>query len=253
MDITNQERYEKFKGKVNDFVAECNQHEHYANLNPRPEHFANWQEDRGIMHEYGSWVMEGSNCPSLKLDLDFPAQTVLDECMAVYDQFVKHRGEMHPGWSSMCIHGQGVQYTDPPKEYPEVDAEFHWTELSEQCPETTKWFKVNFPFTEYHRLRFMLLEPGGYIQQHQDFDKRRLAAFNIAVSNPPGVDFAMEEAGCIPWEVGDVRAIDIGRQHAVVNNSNEDRIHMIVHGKWNQNFKSLLCRSYDQLLESLAN
>ena len=130
---------------------------------------------------------------------------------------------------------------------------FHWTELSEQCPETTKWFKTQWPFTDYDRVRFMLIEPGGFIQPHADYDERRMAAFNIAVSNPPGVDFAMEEAGCIPWEPGDVRAIDIGRKHAVVNNGTEDRIHMIVHGKFNQNFKELLCRSYDKLIESLSN
>ena len=78
-----------------------------------------------------------------------------------------------------------------------------------------------FPFTSFDRVRFMLLEPGGFIQPHADYDER-LAAYNIAVSNPPGVDFAMEDAGCIPWEVGDVRAIDIGRKHSVINNSNED-------------------------------
>ena len=253
MDIGNKEKYEQFKTKVNGFVSECNEHEHYQHLNPRPEHFSGWREDRGIMHEYGTWIMGESNCPSLKMDIEFPADIVLKEVMPQYHQFVKHRGVQHPGWSSMCIHGQGVQYTDPPKEYPDVDEDFHWTTLSEQCPETTKWFKTEWPFTDYDRLRFMLLEPGGFIQPHADFERRRLAAFNIAVSNPPGVDFAMEEAGCIPWEVGDVRAIDIGRRHAVINNSTEDRIHMIVHGKFNQNFKELLCKSYDNLLESLAD
>ena len=245
--------YEERKQKVLSFVEDCKQHEHYQHLNPRPERFSQWQEDRGIMQEYGTWIMTESNCPSLKLDIEFPYEEVLKEVTPQYHQFVKHRGQQHPGWSSMCIHGQGVQYTDPPKEYPGVEADFHWTELSEQCPETTKWFKTEFPFTSFDRLRFMLLEPGGFIQPHADYEERRLAAYNIAVSNPPGVDFAMEDAGCIPWEVGDVRAIDIGRKHSVINNSNEDRIHMIVHGKWNQNFKQMLCRSYDQLLESLSN
>lgn len=253
MDIKNKEKYEEFKTKVENFVESCNEHEHYQHLTPRPEHFNEWKENRGVMQEYGTWIISKSNCPSLKLDIEFPYEKVLEECNAQYHQFVKHRGPQHPGWSSMCIHGQGVQYTDPPKEYPDVDAEFHWTELSEQCPETTKWFKTQWPFTDYDRVRFMLIEPGGFIQPHADYDERRMAAFNIAVSNPPGVDFAMEEAGCIPWEPGDVRAIDIGRKHAVVNNGTEDRIHMIVHGKFNQNFKELLCRSYDKLIESLSN
>ena len=31
------------------FVSECKQHEHYEHLNPRPERFSQWQEDRGII------------------------------------------------------------------------------------------------------------------------------------------------------------------------------------------------------------
>ena len=84
-------------------------------LNPRPERFSQWQEDRGIMQEYGTWIMTESNCPSLKLDIEFPYEEVLKEVTPQYHQFVKHRGQQHPGWSSMCIHGQGVQYTDPLK------------------------------------------------------------------------------------------------------------------------------------------
>ena len=137
--------YEERKQKVLSFVEDCKQHEHYQHLNPRPERFSQWQEDRGIMQEYGTWIMTESNCPSLKLDIEFPYEEVLKEVTPQYHQFVKHRGQQHPGWSSMCIHGQGVQYTDPPKEYPGVEADFHWTELSEQCPETTKWFKTEFP------------------------------------------------------------------------------------------------------------
>ena len=41
----------------------------------------------------------------------------------------------------------------------------------------------------------MLLEPGGFIQPHRDFDERRMAAFNVALSNPDGVQFAQEDAG----------------------------------------------------------
>ena len=63
----------------------------------------------------------------------------------------------------------------------------------------------------------------------------------------------MEEAGTVPWQPGDVRAIDIGRLHAVKNNSKQNRIHMIVHGHTNHNHKKLLCESFDMLMDQLDN
>ena len=80
--------YQERKENVESFVADCKQHEHYQHLNPRPERFENWQDERGIMQEYGTWIMTESNCPSLKLDMDFPYKTVLEEVMPQYHQFV---------------------------------------------------------------------------------------------------------------------------------------------------------------------
>ena len=74
---------------------------------------------------------------------------------------------------------------------------------------------------------------------------------NFAITNPPGIEFAMEDAGLVPWQPGDVRAIDIGRLHAVKNTSNENRIHMIVHGNADDKHWQLLCESFDMLMEEL--
>jgi len=98
----------------------------------------------------------------------------------------------------------------------------------------------------------MLLEPGGFIQPHSDFDQRQMAAFNVALSNPPGVQFAQEDAGLIPWVPGDVRAIDIGRQHSVLHRGSENRIHMIVHGLWSDGFQRCICESFEELLINIA-
>ena len=246
--------YDKRRQLVEKFIDECKQHSHYQHLNARPERFSEWEEDHNIRQQYFHWVMNDSNCPTLKMDIEFPHKEILAEAEEQLHQMVKHRGDIHPGWSSMCIHGQGVEYTDPPKEYPEVEFNgFNWTTLADTCPITKKWLVTEWPFATYDRVRFMLLEPGGYIRPHVDFEERRLAAFNIAVSNPPSVDFAMEEAGLVPWEEGEVRAIDIGRNHSVLNHGTENRIHMIVHGHFDSKFKDLMCRSYDKLIESLSN
>ena len=237
---------------IGQFIEEkCRTNKHYGLAREKPERFNGWRENRAIRSLYYNWIMSDSNCPSLKLDILFPHQEVLDEVLAQRHRFVKHRGGNHPGWYSMTIHGQGVEFTDPKHEYPDTDAPYDWTELAAECPVTVDWLKSTWPFYEYDRVRFMLLKPGGWISPHQDFETRKLAAYNVAISNPPGVEFAMEEADIIPWKVGDVRAIDIGRLHTVRHTGTEDRIHMIIHGKPHAQHQELMCRSYDILNQEL--
>ena len=97
----------------------------------------------------------------------------------------------------------------------------------------------------------MLLMPGGYIKQHADYEVRKLAAYNVAINNPGGVEFTLEDAGMIPWKPDDARAIDIGRKHAVRHLGTEPRIHMIIHGAPTFKHAELVCRSYDLLLKEL--
>jgi len=97
----------------------------------------------------------------------------------------------------------------------------------------------------------MLLMPGGCIREHADYEVRKLAAYNIAINNPEGVEFALEDAGLIPWKAGDARAIDIGRRHSVRHIGTIPRIHMIIHGAPTFKHAQLVCRSYDLLLEEL--
>ena len=63
------------------------------------------------------------------------------------------------------------------------------------CPITTKFFKEVFPYKTYYRLRFMLLEPQGYITPHIDADINKLSPINIALNNPNGCNFKMKEIG----------------------------------------------------------
>jgi len=244
---------------LNEFFDSAMRYAHYEMILPRPERFVEWRSNRQLTNEYCEWIMHSSNCPSLRLDIDVPHQAMLEEVMKQKHMFVKHRGDDHPGWYSMTIHGQDVHLTQDMKWYIEhnvFDSDnsppYQWTKLADLCPVTKDWLETCWPFSKFNRVRFMLLEPGGYIEPHTDYENRRLAAFNVAISNPPGVEFAMEEAGLIPWEVGDARGIDIGRMHAVRNIGTEPRIHMIIHGLWGNGFHELVCRSYDKLLESIS-
>jgi hypothetical protein len=240
--------------KVTDFFEKWSTFSHYSTLNPKPERFNNWQESSDLTREYFNWIEKSSNCPSLKLDLPLPQKEMEAEALALMDEFVKHRGEEHPGWHSLVLHGYNKHTTDDwrSKAYDFTEQpEYTWTEIADVCPVTVDWLKNTWNFTRFDRVRFMLLMPGGCIKPHADYEVRKLAAYNVAINNPDGVEFVMEDAGLIPWQPGDARAIDIGRKHSVRHIGTEPRIHMIIHGAPGFKHIETVCRSYDKLLEEL--
>lgn len=251
--MTSEEQHEK----INNFITRCNEHTHYQHAQIAPRHLlSKWHNDKKLRSEYFNWIRHDSNCPSLPLDIPIPYDTMAKEAEALLDMFVKHRGYDHKGWKSLTIHGQGIDKTSPSESYikeglwtEDTAPPMDWTTIAKDCPVTVDWLKHTFPFNDYGRVRYMLLEPGGYILPHIDCDSRSpLQAYNIALSNPPGIEFGQEDAGTIPWKEGDVRGIDTGRGHGVINNGTENRIHMIIHGKSDDTFDSIVCRSYDQLM-----
>ncbi len=240
--------------KVTEFFDTWKDFPHYSSLNSRPEKFSAWRTDKQLMKDYFQWIEKESNCPSLKLDLPLPQKEMEAEALALMDEFVKHRGEEHPGWHSLVLHGYDKHTTDDwrSKAYNFTEQpEYTWTEIADVCPVTVDWLKNTWNFTRFDRVRFMLLMPGGYIKQHADYEVRKMAAYNVAINNPEGVEFVMEDAGLIPWQPGDARAIDIGRQHSVRHLGTEPRIHMIIHGAPGEKHAETMCRSYDILLEEL--
>lgn len=246
--------------KLEEFIASCKTKSHYQDMLLPGDKYKGWRESRRIEDQYAKWIIHESNCPSLVLNIPVPHEEMTAEAEQFIGRFVKHRGGWNPGWSSICVHGQSPERTQPNNYYIEegIDtdldniAPYDWTIIADECPVTVKWLKESFPFKEFHRVRFMLLEPGGYIKPHHDFDRRSLAAFNVALSNPPGVEFALEDAGLIPWNPGEARGIDIGRDHAVINRGTENRIHMIVHGLWGKGFERHICESFEALLINIA-
>lgn len=239
---------------LEDFFNSWSGHDHYSTLHARPEKFRQWKFNPKIKYEYFNWIEKESNCPSLQLDIEVPCKEMEEESKSLLSEFVKHRGEEHPGWKSLVIHGVDKHTTDDwtSRDYSFTEKpDYVWTEIADRCPITKNWLENVWSYSRFDRVRFMLLEPGGFIRPHKDFEIRKLAAYNIAINNPEGVEFVMEDAGLIPWKQGDARAIDIGRLHSVRHRGNEPRIHMIIHGAPNDRHIETVCRSYDLLLEKL--
>jgi hypothetical protein len=203
-----------------------------------------------------NWIVNESNLPWLKLDIEFNHETMLKEAIALKDRFVKHRdqdgvgGYRHKGWRSLAIHGISAEKTNHFEQYgykSNKETPYRWTEISGLCPNTVSFFKETFPYKAYFRVRFMLLEPGGFITPHKDSDTNKLSPINIALNHPEGCKMKMKgHEGFVPFKPGTAMLLDVGNEHAYINDSDEDRYHIIVHGIKAKEFENLVVRSYEK-------
>ena len=202
------------------------------------------------------WIVNDSKLPWLELDIEIPHEEMLYEAKALREIFVKHRdqdgegGYRHKGWRSLCIHGIDAFKTNHYEQYgysSNKETPYQWTEIAEQCPVTTNFFKNVFPYKNYYRVRFMLLESGGYITPHKDTDINKLSPINIALNHPKGCLMKMQNhKGFVPFKPGSVMMLDVGNIHAYKNESEEDRYHIIVHGTKTKDFERLVETSYEK-------
>lgn len=184
------------------------------------------------------WIFKQDSIGWLKLDINFPLDKFKKEMPFAESHYVTHRGgEIHQGWSSCCIHGVSISETthhgDITKQH------FDWTELANKVPNIVNFWKT-FPVQEFRRLRFMKLESGGYIDVHNDLPDwgkqlslkdldvlNETVAINLAITNPPGCEMIIEGCGILPWREGDIYILNNTRNHAIINDSDLPRIHMI--------------------------
>ena len=196
------------------------------------------------------WIRTQSGLPWLLLETEVPLTIIEEELTNIKHLLVNHRDDYaeHNGWKSFCIHGKSYDATRE-KEHYNDDRPFVWTDEAQTLmPRTTNFFKNTWPATEYDRLRVMLLEPGGYIAVHSDYDQQRLWAINIAITQPKDCYFLMEKHGVIPFEAGHAYWLDVSNRHTVFNYSSVPRWHIIVHQRFdNTEFQNLVVNSYKRM------
>jgi hypothetical protein len=181
------------------------------------------------------WFIFNSCLPWIRLNIEIPFDKMYGEAKTLLPDFIEYRETNSKGWKSICIHGISsshiYDYTYY-EEYKNIDQNtvpYRWTEISKKCPVTTKFLKNNFFNAKFFRVRYMALEPGGYILPHTDMPKKILAPINISLNNPDNCIFKMKNYGIVPFKAGNAFILDTSNEHVVYNNSNETRIHMIVH------------------------
>jgi hypothetical protein len=208
-------------------------------------------EDTNI-YRVANWILSESKANWLKLAIDAPYAEMLAEARALKERFVRHRDDQSEGWRSLAVHGVASHMTNTAEVYglDSSTVTYQWTDVAEQCPVTVEYFNNVFPYRSYHRLRFMLVEPQGYIMPHSDNPYPNLGgAVNISLNNPEGCRLVTKN-GTLPFEnTGSAFLFNTHYDHAVYNDSNEDRFHIIVHGVWNDPaWSQLVVKSYQQVL-----
>jgi len=184
---------------------------------------------------------EKRNIPWIKFKVNVPYQEIFKEFSSVWHRSVPHRPHQSTGWYSLTLHGYKAEWTEAINQYPgfehiqDVDGPYKWTEIAHLCPKTTSFIK-SLPYKKFYRVRFMLLAPGGKIDCHQDNQHSHLKALNISIRNPIGSEFRFYDPktknliSTAPFTDGSAFLVNIGLPHEFVNNSNQWRLHIILHG-----------------------
>lgn len=180
------------------------------------------------------------------LDID----TMFHEASKLEKHYVPHRKhESHSGWSSLVIHGISSVHTESSHTYGYTDetAPWRWTDVADLCPTITNFFKSQFDYDRYFRIRIMKLAPGGFIIPHKDSlkeNENHIGPINFALNNPEGCNFYMDNVGILPWKPGRMIKLNLFNIHAVWNRSKENRYHIIVHGHAGKSWSDRIFRNY---------
>lgn len=201
------------------------------------------------------WVIVDSKWPFFRLSAldDQPWKEMHAEAASLVDHFKSHRDYYGSGWKSLTLHGlnEDTQTLDSYNEdRSKTIEELDWTWVADKCPVTKKFLTDVWPAEYLNRVRFMLLEPGGYVLPHRDRpeDQSRLSVCNISLNNPDGCQFLMKDRGVVEFDdAGSALLMDISNEHAVWNRSDTPRLHMIIHyeiGRRMRDFFYVLRKSY---------
>jgi len=187
------------------------------------------------------------NCAYYPIKFNFDTELLLEECKSVDHLYFNHRnqdkkkGYGHRGWQSLTLHGIDKHKTEHFIRYgfnTLEEANYHWTDVCENVPNLYK-FLSSLPYKIFDRVRIMRLAPYGYIMPHTDGNGRIFSPLNIAINNPDNCHFVFKDKGIVPFVAGTGMIIDVAQEHIVINQSDEPRYHIIVHGHQSSEFTKL--------------
>jgi aspartyl/asparaginyl beta-hydroxylase (cupin superfamily) len=169
------------------------------------------------------------------LNFRVPIEEILEEYIFVKNNLITHRPEDgHKDWKAISLFGVSEGATNSHWEYG-LRSKKDITKAGELCPRTIEWVK-SLPYSRIDDIRFLVIEPGGYIAKHIDVAECNwLEPLNISITFPKGSSFIMDNEK-VPYEAGASFVLNIHYEHEVINNSEDQRIHLVVHGKKRKDF-----------------
>jgi hypothetical protein len=202
------------------------------------------------IEEQFKWVRHKSKCKSLLLG-KYDVLALKEEIKSKTILAIPHRN--HPKWRSLTLYGYSSVMTNSYEYYKDLGIvegiDTNWTDVCKFFPKTVEWLKKNNPLKEFSRIRLMILDPNGSSSPHKDYPYGQFLCgpINIAIINPTGSEFVLEDGGIVPWEEGDIRTMDLGSIHCVRNLGNTPRVHIIItpsNNDWDIQAKKIACCQY---------
>lgn len=196
------------------------------------------------------YIRENTRLPWIGVDVNVPHEDIFAEAHHLLHTacFTAHRPDSS-GWMSLTLYGLSSVHTNMPGDYGlPKSARFDmtdWTDIAKFCPRTVEWIQEELNYKRLSRVRFMAVLPGGWLGPHKDKpEPTGMGATNIAINNPTGCALVMKDWGTLPYTPGSIFQINTGYEHAVWNRSCEPRIHMIIDGSQNTDFKKKINAGY---------
>jgi hypothetical protein len=229
-------KFANIPGVTNTFVK------HQSKFTQQPIHEPNATVD---------WVLNHSKLGYLPLDIEIPWQVISEEAQGVVAHMIAHPQPDYDstGWMNFGLFTRGEQdMGDYGRE--QIDHGDRWLDQAQQLmPRTVEYFQTQWPHKQFYKIRLLGLAAHGVIGLHSD-DCYGLQNINIAIDHPDGCDFLLENSGIIPFTNGKAFLVDVGRRHAVVNNSNQLRIHLVIYQENDDAFGDLVLQSYNKYTQA---
>ena len=190
--------------------------------------------------------------PYLHLDVRFSASELLQEAIALKNEFNSHR-DVH-GW---CALGLRTLFGDPQLTESEAKydlsqhfaTDYAFTDFAHKCPLTMAAIAQIVHIDKCKRIRFMRLAPGAMIPCHRDEFGPVALVTHLPLSYEAECHFyvGLQANGSrnkntidIPFENGVATAVNVASYHAVRNESSSERYSIIVEGPLKYTNRSLL-------------
>lgn len=185
-----------------------------------------------------------------------------DRLKSLYLDFAKSdlTAYVNKDWSALSLRGYSDDYkfiADPN----EMSKKWHEkhpgpftlqdTKLFNEFPMVRKLFTNIFSYVEWHRICFMKMKPMGTLTRHTDqidwnhgLTLGKLVRFHFPIyTNPKVICQAWELNGNLVemhMEKGKFYLLDTRKPHKVINDSNEERIHLTIDVRINEKVKNIM-------------